>query len=1102
VTPAAPLWALRSSARRAIGEWKLLLVITAVALIACSLITSLGVLVTATEREGIRTELTASTDTSIDLTIINPSADIASTTDAAADAVQATLGGSASAALTSSVARTGVFESPPLSTSTKKALVYAGEYSAIRDHTSVVTGEWPTAPGDIAIPDAAATSLDLALGDTVTVSALGDLVDATVVATYASTDPTDSFWSDDTLQGAGFNDQFPLPDSRVFIPTNAFGPVLFAPGGIDAAGIPFDRADLSFQPSFDSFDSADLPGLTNRLGDVYQNIPAAMGNVATLVVVFTDLGEVTGAAASDLVVTRSTVVVTSLLLMVLAVAALAQTARLLFEARIDERRLMQLRGASRRQVLLLAFIEALAIGVIIVALSPLLATFVYAALAAQPPMVEAGMPAWVGLSGIAFATAGAVALVFVVILVAPLLRPSRLESPRGTRQRRFSGLMSSGLDIGLVVIAIVAYWQLNSYRSPIEHSSSPRLDPLLVAGPAITLLAGALLSVRFIPVGSRLLDRLASRSPGVLLPLASWEVARRTQRAIAAVLLLTLALAVATFGLSFLASWKQSQVDQADVAVGAPLRVPAVVGSTFAQEVELGDERGNPQPVTRRQGTIAGPTQVNNGIDLPSGTAAVVMGLTPDARELIARGRPGDEGGDAVVAPLKTDLPPSTAIDLEGDVRGISATVQVGDDETTIPGAGLEVHAVLENANGLLSTLSLGTALIDGTPTTLSGQFDQELTSTMRIVGFQFQPLVVDSGEHRSLTDDVATTIRLGDLAALQSDDLTPTQVVVPADEEWYISSTARFSVPPELNPATSDWQFDATLAIPGYIDTIPTYIVISGWSPNRSMAAVMTDDLAHVMNVTDGELVTVVSSGAAVPVVLEALTPLIPGSGAGTALSPADQTVYGTIAVDQAALFRALVVEGVSELPLDEWWLGVPTGTADSYLSTHADVPGVADAVSTEVLARDLQQGPLRVATQAALWLAIIAAAILAAIGFAVHTAATLRSRNTELAQLRAIGFSRRSLVALVGVESALLAALGTIFGVTLGVLLGYLVGPLIAVSPSGRPTVPAVIVDIPWLSVALLVVELAAVLALVVGVVARAQKGSDPAGILRAGG
>src|SRR5665647_2959499 len=99
------------------------------------------------------------------------------------------------------------------------------------------------------------------------------------------------------------------------------------------------------------------------------------------------------------------------------------------------------------------------------------------------------------------------------------------------------------------------------------------------------------------------------------------------------------------------------------------------------------------------------------------------------------------------------------------------------------------------------------------------------------------------------------------------------------------------------------------------------------------------------------------------------------------------------------------------------------------------------------------MQQHPLRVATQAGLWLVALAAALLAAVGFGVHATVTLRARAVEFAQLRAIGLSRRSLTAVVGAESLLLCLLGGAFGIGIGALLGWLVGPLVAVSADGTP-------------------------------------------------
>ena len=175
----------------------------------------------------------------------------------------------------------------------------------------------------------------------------------------------------------------------------------------------------------------------------------------------------------------------------------------------------------------------------------------------------------------------------------------------------------------------------------------------------------------------------------------------------------------------------------------------------------------------------------------------------------------------------------------------------------------------------------------------------------------------------------------------------------------------------------------------------------------------------------------------------------------------------------------------------IDEWWL------------SHAPtvLPEGATAYSAEALGVQLQQSPLRVATQAALWVSIAAGALLAALGFAMHSAATLRARRIELAQLRAIGLSRPGLIALVGAESLLLCVLGVVFGVAIGILLAFLVGPLVAVSPNGTPPVPSVVVVIPAQGIALLTLLMVAVLGLVVVAVARAQKYTRPADLLRGG-
>ena len=157
------------------------------------------------------------------------------------------------------------------------------------------------------------------------------------------------------------------------------------------------------------------------------------------------------------------------------------------------------------------------------------------------------------------------------------------------RQDRRGGLARSGADLALLVLAGVAIWQLDSYRSPVSATGAAQLDPVLVAAPALLLLAGAVLALRLLPVVTSVGERLAARSRSLVSPLAAWEVGRRPARAAGAVLLLTLALAVGSFSQSFLSTWRTSQLDQADLATGTDVVLDRVPGAATAQAAIVAD---------------------------------------------------------------------------------------------------------------------------------------------------------------------------------------------------------------------------------------------------------------------------------------------------------------------------------------------------------------------------------------------------------------------------------------------------------------------------------------------------------------------------------
>ncbi|MEO7123910.1 MAG: hypothetical protein ABI400_12505, partial [Lacisediminihabitans sp.] len=653
-----PLWLLSLTARRIRGGWRLIAVVLAIAITACTLVTSVGLLVFATEQGGIRSALSSmpASQASVDVFMLQPTVSVKHAKKLSDAAIARTLGSTVTTK--STLVAVSEYLSVPKLDRNFPALGYFGEFDAVKKHSTLVSGSWPdstSASGGVvpvALPQAAAKAWALGLGSTFSTVVGHSDVPVKVVGIYRSVHPDGAYWTRDPLKGDGYRAGLGKPGISVYIPTNGIGPMLVAPGALAAAKIPGHSYDIHYTPNFQGITVDQFAPLIDRIAGANQDVILHIGLVARGVVYTSHLSDSVNSIGTSLVVTRSTVVVVTLLLLVLTLAALAQTAKLANDAAADERHIMRARGASGGQLLGIAVTEAVLIGIVTALASPLLAGLVYRALAAQPPMVAAGMPSDAGLPPVAWMTAAWVSLAFVVVLLLPLLRrQDRLVDASGTkhRLRRSSGLMRSGLDLGLVVIAVVVFWQLQAYRTPVDVSASLGVDPVLVAGPAIMLLAGGLVVVRLIPLASRFLERFGRRSRGAVFTLGVWEVARRTQKITAAVLLLMLALSVGTFSQTFLATWRQSQTDQAALAIGAPVRVPAD-GSLGAAELPLlaKGARGVPQPVIRRLGAIA-PAGSDAYADpeggLSDGSAAAILGLTAGDRSLISRGRLGTEGG-------------------------------------------------------------------------------------------------------------------------------------------------------------------------------------------------------------------------------------------------------------------------------------------------------------------------------------------------------------------------------------------------------------------------------------------------------------------------
>jgi hypothetical protein len=379
----------------------------------------------------------------------------------------------------------------------------------------------------------------------------------------------------------------------------------------------------------------------------------------------------------------------------------------------------------------------------------------------------------------------------------------------------------------------------------------------------------------------------------------------------------------------------------------------------------------------------------------------------------------------------------------------------------------------------------------------------------LRLVGLRAE---VVGGRDADTSSERAAEVLVGGIAARVGGGADPADpladaTAAPLDDAAVIEAVAGWggvsvdpvARPPVVEPAPAGWQVRLPVLVPPDASTRTAVTLLVAWVPVQLVDAVIPTALADGLGVDPGMALDLGIGGVRVTVTVAGDAPLVPGSATSEALAAGASGLAGagaatTVVVDGPSLARVLVQRGATGTLVDEWWAG------SGGLATTGD--GADPVVTRAALARDLQEAPLRVATPTALLLAIVAAGILAAAGFALHTVASLRARRADLAHLRAVGVAARGVVGLVAVEALILTVLGALAGIAAGLATALAVGPLVAVSPGGTAPVPAVEVHVPWLAIGLLPAGLAVVLALVVAAVARAQQAVRPAELLRAGG
>ena len=992
----------------------------------------------------------------------------------------------------------------------------------VEKFATIESGSWPSdTPGgtEVAVHESAADWLGLTVGDELSIpnrTDATDTADVVVVGIYSVDDVNDPFW----LSGGLIDDG--IEESALF---RTLGPFVTTQQALleDLAPIRA-RYEWKVFPTFSNLTPSTISELSGDLNGLQDRLDGALGDrggvTSALAKDFTIeslLGRLLSSAARSLAVTRAGVLMLSAQLGILAAYALVLTAGLLVETRRTETNLLRSRGASSAQLMGTAVGEGILITVPAALVAPWLAVWILGALNRFGPLGQAGLTLDATVTSAAYAVALIAAAGCIAALAIPTYRAARSFSDTSaghSREKTKSGLQRAGVDLALLALAAFVFWQLRTFGADVTSRAQGRvgIDPLLVAAPALGLLAGGTLAIRTIPLLSRMAERAASRSKATVGVLAAWQIARRPRRYARSALLLIMAVSIGLFAASYTTTWSQSQDDRANFQVGADVRLSPdrrlnfSIGdlqlSTAHEQLDSVDES---MPVVRKTAFLARSTNTLGRLVMLDATrAADLINIREDLTTT---------DFDQLMNRLASQRPKLAVAPLPGEPRRLGLSVEVitnelpeslPEDLVKLNELSPRVKVILQDGDGLLHRLELGKLPVDSGVVTIETSLI-DLGADGQASGPVYPLSLVDIEIINLTPPDISREAEIGIHSILVSETATGGQ--------W---------IPIELSLNRSTW--DTSTFPNGRVRAQPSIGLVLGSESDVLYLKLVSGDSGSLFPVSvhyslrpagtelPETFPIVVTEG-----VLEATTTSV-GDELHLDLQAASSdtaAVVGTLSefptvdpVEAEAVIIDLATFQMMNYRLaapifrpNEYWLAInniEAALSDQLTAAPFESPTVLDRSET---AQTLKTDPIALGTIASLSLGFLAATVFAAVGFTVSATVSARERLTEFALLRALGLSNRQLGTWLAIEQGALVAVSLVFGTIVGLVLVALILPLISLTQGGVAAVPMPLVIIPIATIARLEAIVVATLILIVGGLALALRRLGLGSLLRIG-
>lgn len=1000
-------------------------------------------------------------------------------------------------------------------------LVEIGFMEGLQEHATLVDGSWPDDPAaadgpvDVVVSTAVAEVLGLGLDHELTLTSRirsGFAVPTRIVGIFRIDDAADPFWWADTqlLEGLVTSERFAT-----------YGPLLASPAAFLERVAPGGaRSTWRAYPDVDALTLDGAERLRIRTAQLRDRIVAADGSVSPTVE--SGLPDIIARAQRSLLASRAGVLVLTIQFVVLAAYAVLLSAALLVDHRRADTAMLRSRGAGPTQVAALALVEGLLITVPAAVVAPWLAALAIRALAAIGPLADIGLRVEPVVSTEAYVAAAVAAGMCLVALLLPALPRIRsftaVHGGAGRPETRTAG-HRFGLDIALLAVAVLGFWQLRQYGAPLTTSVRGviGIDPLLVATPALGFLAGAVLALRIVPLAAAVLERVTARGRGLVASLGSRQLARRPLRYTRSALLLMLAMAMGVFAIAYTGTWTGSQRDQAGHQVGADVRV------------EPGRSRSAlPRPMLDRAYAGLPGVSVRMAVDrepvrLPGGErGGEIVGLDADraADVVILRPDLADASLDELMRPLADGRPSVELLRLPGEPRAVrfspeleihdlllpivdpatGATVPTRVDPASIADVpGLAAAVVVRDAAGHLARYAGGAVPLGGGPHAIEigltdGDGRGSLAYPLDVIGLEVSVRLPSGAE-------AVATARVGGLATLEGDAWTP--VALDLGRGWR-STASVYGLPHRGVPTGPAGERLSTAPGSPALDQLRGVDDV-GRGTTVSFAPAGLDALA-------GTTIPVVANDPFLAAIAGQVGDTVSLSIAG---APRDVQVvaavrsFPTVEPDRPLVLMDLETlallryeSGDAADPAEEWWLAVDAPARPAVLEAlRGPAIGSLAVTSFDERARALATDPVALGMIGALAIGVAAAVLFAVVGFVVSAAVAARERITEFALLRALGLSPGQLSGWLSLENATLALISLVAGSGLGVAMAWVALPFVSVTQGAGTPYPPVDVSVPWSTILVLDAVGLVASALTVALLARLLRRVGMAAALRTG-